>query len=146
MNLRQCSSCGQWLNLDEFSFDRRVRSGRQKRCRRCTAIYLRDYRKRKGNVLAAKDRERSKRPERKAQQAQADKRRRLGAPEKIAARKAVHRAIRSGKLQKERCVFCGSVHTQAHHADYTKPLEVVWVCGKCHRQQFHSQKDNQHEQ
>lgn len=141
MNLRQCSACRRWLSSDSFSFDRRVRSGLQKRCRECTTIYLREYRKREASALAAKDRERSQRPERKEQAARADKKRRLQSPEKIAARKAVFRAIHSGKLQKERCAFCGSVNTQAHHPDYAKPLQVVWVCSKCHREQFHPRKE-----
>jgi len=49
-------------------------------------------------------------------------------PEKMKAHQAVFRAIQSGKLEKKPCQFCGSVKSQAHHDNYTKPLEVRWLC------------------
>jgi len=31
------------------------------------------------------------------------------------------------------CERCGiTCTTHGHHPDYSKPLEVVWVCRKCH--------------
>jgi len=54
-------------------------------------------------------------------------------PEKIRAREAVKKAIKSGKLEKGVCVFCGSEDVQGHHEDYSKPLEVTWLCLKHHR-------------
>ncbi len=40
---------------------------------------------------------------------------------------------RRGKLKQEPCAYCGDPDTQMHHEDYSKPLEVVWVCRACHR-------------
>ena len=40
-------------------------------------------------------------------------------------------AIRLGMIQKEPCRVCGGP-SQAHHHDYTKPLEVTWLCRKHH--------------
>jgi DNA-binding XRE family transcriptional regulator/ribosomal protein S27AE len=50
------------------------------------------------------------------------------------ASNAVARAIRSGELIRARsCERCGSgVHVIAHHDDYAKPLDVRWLCRKCH--------------
>ena len=46
----------------------------------------------------------------------------------------VHRAVRAGTLTKTSCARCGATSDlQGHHADYAKPLEVVWLCGVCHR-------------
>jgi hypothetical protein len=54
-------------------------------------------------------------------------------PEKIAARSAVARAVQSGKLTRKPCERCGrSKRIQAHHEDYSKPLEVIWLCISCH--------------
>lgn len=37
-----------------------------------------------------------------------------------------------GKLKKQPCKMCGSEHSQMHHPDYDKPLEVLWLCRRCH--------------
>jgi ribosomal protein S27AE len=44
----------------------------------------------------------------------------------------VWKAISRGKLVKEKCEVCGAEKTQAHHDDYNKPLEIRWLCKKCH--------------
>lgn len=54
-------------------------------------------------------------------------------PEKHKARVAVSTAIKRGKLQRGVCVKCGIANADAHHADYSRPLDVVWLCRKCHR-------------
>ena len=54
-------------------------------------------------------------------------------PEKVRAREAVHRAVKSGKLIKEPCVKCGNKVSFAHHTNYLKPLKVLWLCRKHHQ-------------
>jgi hypothetical protein len=46
----------------------------------------------------------------------------------------VQKAIKSGVLIREACSRCGATETQAHHEDYSKPLEVIWLCRGCHKQ------------
>jgi hypothetical protein len=41
--------------------------------------------------------------------------------------------LRRGKIQREPCADCGGPGEQMHHADYSKPLEVTWLCVLCHR-------------
>lgn len=56
-------------------------------------------------------------------------------PHKIKAHKAVSRAIRSGKIQpRYSCEKCGSIgkRLEKHHEDYSKPLQIQWLCAKCH--------------
>lgn len=65
--------------------------------------------------------------------------------EKQAAKTEVMKAIRAGRLVRMPCEKCGCspgpingrspVH--AHHADYKKPLEVVWLCLPCHYAEHH---------
>jgi ribosomal protein S27AE len=56
-------------------------------------------------------------------------------PEKDKARSKVHKAIRTGKLVRSACEGCGEKKVQAHHEDYSKPLEVRWLCIACHRKE-----------
>ena len=47
----------------------------------------------------------------------------------------VQRAIRRGDFKRAlTCVLCGrNGHILAHHEDYDKPLELLWVCASCHK-------------
>ena len=55
------------------------------------------------------------------------------------AHHAVAKALRKGRLTREPCEVCGAVHgvdgavLHAHHEDYSKPLDVVWLCRRHHR-------------
>ena len=71
-------------------------------------------------------------------------------PEKIKAQRKVRSAIKSGKLiRPEICDVCkreGNI--AAHHEDYNKPLEVIWMCQYCHlyhhqRSRFHAERLNE---
>ena len=39
---------------------------------------------------------------------------------------------RRGKLLPESCALCQDPSAQKHHDDYSKPLQVTWLCRKCH--------------
>lgn len=41
-------------------------------------------------------------------------------------------AVRRGKVQKRPCVRCSALVADGHHEDYTRPLDVVWLCKVCH--------------
>jgi len=61
-------------------------------------------------------------------------------PHKRAAHNAVRRAIVSGRLTPQPCVKCGK-KAQAHHNDYSKPLQVVWLCPRHHAEHHVHQND-----
>lgn len=48
------------------------------------------------------------------------------------AHNKVNYAILSGKIKRGNCEICGAENAQAHHCDYNKPLEVMWLCSKHH--------------
>ena len=49
------------------------------------------------------------------------------------AHNAVQRALRCGELKRLPCEGCGNlIGNYAHHDDYTKPLQVRWLCCSCH--------------
>jgi hypothetical protein len=43
------------------------------------------------------------------------------------------RAIRRGELVRQPCEVCGNPRSHAHHDDYSKPLEVRWLCAGHHK-------------
>jgi hypothetical protein len=54
-------------------------------------------------------------------------------PDKYAAHKKINVKTRTGKMAKEPCEKCGTLKSvHAHHDDYSKPLEVRWLCSKHH--------------
>jgi hypothetical protein len=50
----------------------------------------------------------------------------------------VRRAIDSGRLTRMPCEKCGVNEAEAHHMDYSKPLEVKWLCKSHHVEQHRS--------
>ena len=49
------------------------------------------------------------------------------------ARELVREHIMSGRLTRQPCSMCNYEITEAHHEDYSKPLEVEWLCVAHHR-------------
>ena len=56
-------------------------------------------------------------------------------PMKYAAHVITRNAIRDGKLTPWKiCSVCNSTEKiEGHHDDYTKPLDVRWLCESCHK-------------
>jgi len=54
------------------------------------------------------------------------------------AHNAISNLIKAGKLIRQKC-HCGLLG-QAHHPDYYKPKEVIWLCVKHHRELHHKAK------
>ena len=50
---------------------------------------------------------------------------------KIIARAYLNVYIRRGKIKKQDCAICLK-KAEGHHHDYSKPLEVDWLCRKHH--------------
>jgi|ERR1041385_3145838 transposase-like protein len=152
--LRTCTKCGAMKPLEEYA---RRGEDRSPQCKECGRTYAREYRRKNGDMLRAKDRARSDRnktPEAKVRMKGYTKawRRRnpeyrspsygkqygMVTPEARRAQQAVRRALLSGKIQRpETCSRCGGSDSriEASHADYSKPLEIRWLCASCHREE-----------
>lgn len=65
---------------------------------------------------------------------------------KIRAREALKRAVRAGRIVKpDPCQGCAGQAGRivGHHTNYAKPLEVEWLCDRCHEQRHENDLDEQ---
>lgn len=137
-----CISCKLTLPLSEFYKHSEMADGHLNKCKECVKAY-----QRKRPYSREYERSRAKLPHRVAARKEyaktdASKESRRRARKKWEqqnstqkqANEAVGGALRDGRLTKpERCSHCGlKKPLQGHHEDYTKPLEVIWLCVKCH--------------
>ena len=136
-----CSRCGELKPLDAFSVSKGTIASRQSHCKACRSAFMRADRK--------------SRPERYAEiRRQFEERQTTGATlfrdpdwkrnwklkwnrnnrEKVRAHNKLKKAVDSGKLIRAKaCQRCGlECKTEGSHDDYSKPLEVEWLCRKCH--------------
>jgi hypothetical protein len=58
-------------------------------------------------------------------------------PEKVSARLAIMHEIKMGRIVKpNNCSRClKECKPEGHHPDYSKPLEVIWLCRQCHNKE-----------
>jgi len=161
-NTKTCNRCQKTLPPTEFYKDSNKPDKLQSWCRQCIAAYHKVYQKTEtGKVVnARKVRRYLSTPEGRAESSKAARRYRQSPagkkynkeyrqseiskearekycqknPERIKSRSAVSHAIRDGKLVRpETCSKCGSPgFIEAHHEDYTKSLDVNWLCKECH--------------
>lgn len=127
-----CTRCGEEKPLDAFGPRRKAPDGREARCRECNRDKQREYRR-----TAPPER---LTPKRIAARRERVRRWNLENKEKKRAHKKVEVALENGSLIKpelcSRCARPGRI--EAHHHDYSKPLEVEWICAKCHRHEHMS--------
>ena len=115
--MKTCDRCGVQKPLADFYKNSKMASGYLHQCKECVNQYKYSWQR-------------------------ANKHRRYAYsaaywakyPLKYQANITVGNAIRDGKLQRQPCVICGAEKTEGHHPDYSKPLDVVWLCPPCHRQ------------
>lgn len=53
-------------------------------------------------------------------------------PNKDKARGILSNAVVRGAIKRGVCEVCGEENAQGHHTDYSKPLDVMWLCFKHH--------------
>ena len=140
--LFQCKGCERHLDADAFYVSN------SSRCKECVKARVRENRDANKDCYRNYDRKRYReqphRQEAARQSAQSEaglraqraykERLRRQNPEKLTARTVLNNAIRDGKIARgEACFFCGSDHRlQGHHPDYSRPLDVFWLCQPCH--------------
>jgi hypothetical protein len=144
--MKNCNKCGELLPLESFNKKPHTKDKRATICKKCTSIYS----KKRLEFLSqdpewvAKKREACRLSARKVRainglssshRLNAEKtiqEGRIKNPERHLARLAVKKALRSRLIFRKPCYLCGKEKSQAHHENYSKPLEVRWLCAQHH--------------
>ena len=109
-------------------------NGRLGKCKDCTRADVAANRERRRDYYLKYDRRRLT-PSRKVRWHSGIKKWQHRHAEARRAQTVVNNAIRDGRLVRGiACEFCRATERlHAHHDDYSKPLEVRWLCIPCHR-------------
>ena len=133
--MKKCMKCGETLPLQEgFYPHSKMKDGYLNKCKTCAKLDTVQNRRKRVEYYRQYDDQRRDLPHRILARAAFQKKSRMQNPHKYTARQHATRALAAGKLIKEVCYFCGSdQNIEMHHQDYSKPLQVHWLCLVCHR-------------
>ncbi len=134
MRYKKCSICKKLkqANLVYFKSERRNNNGLTAYCRECKQwidrIFSREYRE-KDPIWKKENNKRNVQLVRKLVKEYNQK-----YPERIEAGLLLRQAIKKGKVIRGKCALCGEERVDGHHPNYSKPLIVIWLCHKHHKQ------------
>lgn len=150
VGLKFCKGCSRDLPFSSFYGSSADKQGHylSSRCKECTKSGVRDNYCLTREDRLLYDKKRQQTPERRAKKREynraareknpnraRDYQRALRArdPEKYKARTALGNALRDGRIKRRPCRICRtSKDVHGHHTDYSRPLDVEWLCRKCH--------------
>lgn len=141
---KMCSYCKELLPLSRFGVDRQKKSGLSSRCLSCRRTLKKTEYADNPEKFLSRNRESYNRTSNKARER--NKRYYRENKDKIIrrtynnevlrgfARRKINYAVKTGKLIKpSTCSHCNiKTNLDGHHPDYSKPLEVIWLCRGCH--------------
>ena len=152
---KRCSKCERLLSIKQFNKNKSTKDGLQDWCRQCVAAYngthkvdrtayyaayrathkaeTAAYNATNGEKKAVYNAVYRHSPRGKAANNAAKVRYRIKHPLKEKCRRQLSHAIHTGKIKRQPCMNGCKAKAEAHHSDYSKPFDVLWLCRKCHR-------------
>lgn len=146
--MKTCFKCGAEKPLTDFYKHKGMKDGRVNKCKECNKNDVRENRAENVEYYRGYDAKRYKDdPKVRARHARYQKTEagRASAAksrgkwlannaDKRAAHVILGNAVRDGRVDRpDTCSECGSAgRIEGHHEDYTKPLDVIWLCRNCH--------------
>lgn len=147
MKTKICLGCGKRKRIDQYYPNvkkRMLKTGPVEyvyphpRCKPCMKLDRQESKEKARRQTYAK--EYARRPEPKEKNRLACAKHRKDFPGKTKARTRLHSALKRGNIIKPtNCSKCGKVFSvdkldelHAHHPDYRRPLNILWLCRKCH--------------
>jgi hypothetical protein len=137
---KECFKCKTVKLLTDFYKHPQMPDGHVNKCKECNKNDVTANRNKNIEKVREYDRARGKKPERIKAATEITRAWRMEDYRRNVAHNSVARAIRSGSLLRQPCCRCGEVKSIAHHEDYDKPLEVMWLCQPCHKQRHKEMK------
>jgi hypothetical protein len=144
--MKTCFKCGEAKPLAEFYRHKDMSDGHLNKCKNCTKRDVNEHRGANVEGARARDRARGMLPHRVAAReayaqteagkvaiARTRQNQRVTHADRILARTAVGNAVRDGRLMPLPCLMCGA-EAKAHHPDYSRPIDVVWLCHHHHKE------------
>jgi len=136
VTLYRCGSCAAFLPRGDYYANKRTLLGIKSQCKKCHCA----------TTIASRDKDLAREANRQhmARARQADPQRfrtrdaaasaQRPVTQKVLARAELNAAVRSGAIKKPAmCSQCPETRRlHGHHDDYSKPLQVRWLCPRCH--------------
>jgi transcription elongation factor Elf1 len=111
-----CKKCNITKPIADFPVSKKGALGHYTACKVCKNAYQRQYQKSQAG---------------KETQVKADQARKEKFAHKRSARSKTFTAIKNGTIKVLPCLICGE-KAEAHHHDYSRPLDVMWLCRTHH--------------
>ena len=134
--IKTCFKCQMQKSVESFYRHSAMGDGRLGKCIECTKKDVAEHRKNNLDFIREYDRNRSKLPHRVELRAKVvSEWSRLNSVKRLAQGR-LRAAVITGRIKRPNfCHYCGAERRiEAHHADYSKPYMVEWLCAPCHRQ------------
>lgn len=133
---QRCYSCHRILSETEYHRDRMASYGIKGTCKQC-AKRKRDNDQQRQKKLAKKREYYRKNKDRWVGYRKRRKIVKYRSTKAIRARKILNQAIIEGRVTKPKCCSeclrpCPKILLHAHHDNYDRPYDVIWLCSSCH--------------
>ncbi len=128
--MKYCSKCKQTKNESEFYKEAKSKDGLRSDCKACKETTTINWR-------------RANQEKNRVQQNIRVEKYNKNHPERPKARVTANNAVRDGKIEQQPCeVIDCTEKAEKHHEDYSKPLDVRWLCKK-HHTLLHRKEQNE---
>lgn len=161
--LKICVTCHKEKNISDFYNSKWTKDLHTAECKECSKKRAKEHRLKNIEKYREMDRNRSNKAERverhklylkdlkennpeKYRQVKylANKKWREKNADKNSAHTKISYLRQTGRLIPEPCKICGSEeNVEAHHEDYSKPLDILWLCSTCHHKIHVEKRRNQ---
>jgi len=133
--MKTCNRCLKSKDFTHFHKNKLTKDGLLNQCKECVLKAQKKFRDENFELMQERNFVKNKNlsSERRQKRYEYTRKWREKNPEKLAAHVAVTQAKIKGILRPEPCKLCGK-KAEAHHDDYSKALEVQWLCSYHHKE------------